>query len=90
MSTEEDTSHVWSLIQVWLDAQPFNVSQRQLAKKIGVSPTMLTYWKTSKGSPNPDDLNTLAEVTQIPKSALIRAMLLDQGYVADEDEADAI
>lgn len=87
---EEVNSNLWVLIQTWLDAQPFTVSQRQLAKKLDVSPGMLTYWKTNQGSPNPESLNAIVEVTAIPKSALIRAMLLDQGYVDDADEADAI
>lgn len=86
---KEATSNLWTFVQTWIDAQPFTVSQRALAKKMGVSPTMLTYWKTGQGSPNPESLNKLVEVTNIPKPVLIRAMLLDQGYV-DEKEAKAI
>lgn len=77
-----ETSHTWGLIQDWLDAQPWHISQAQLAKKIGVSTSLVTDWKYGRSVPNPENLRELAAVIEVSPERLIDAMLKDEGYRA--------
>lgn len=74
------TTHVWALIQQWMDAQFFRVSQAQLAEKIGVSRSALSQWKTGQARPRPEHLRALHRATRIDYDLLVEAVVQDMGY----------
>lgn len=84
------TTLFWKAIQAWIDAQPWGVSQRQLAAKLGVSPSLLTDWKLGRSMPQPHHVQAVAAVTGISDRALARTVMLDAGYVTSTEDPQAI
>lgn len=80
-------THLWRLIQQWLDAQLFHVSQAQLAAKLGVTRSAVSQWKLGQARPSPEALRGLSELTKIPFDELRHAVMLDLGYT-DTEERD--
>ena len=60
-----------------------NISQKELAKKIGVSPSTVSMWVTGNSSPRMDLLEKIAEVFNITPSVLLTDLSLDlsQNYI---------
>jgi len=81
------TTHLWALIQEWLDAQFFRVSQAQLADKLGVRRSTLSQWKLGQTRPTPANLRELHRVTRIDYDRLLDALVRDMGYL-DEEEGE--
>lgn len=79
------TTHLWALIQEWLDAQFFRVTQAQLAEKLGVRRSALSQWKLGKARPTPEHLRELHRVTRIDYDRLLEALVRDMGYLDAED-----
>lgn len=77
----QESPHVWALIQRWMDGQVVRVSQSALADALGVSRQALSQWKSGAVRPSPENLQRLADITQIPYGDLTAALLLDMGYV---------
>lgn len=82
MTTE---SHLWRVVQAWLNELPFPPSQRQLAKALGVSPQTITNWRTGDTRPRPDNVRAIAEMMRLhvgpdAYDKLIYAVNQDQGY----------
>lgn len=75
-----ETGHLWAIVQEWLDAQVFRVSQRQLAAHIGVGHSTLTDWKYARTTPSPGDLRALATAIGVPYDKVLDAALIDAGY----------
>lgn len=83
------TTHLWALIQEWLDAQFFRVSQAQLADKLGVRRSALSQWKLGQARPTPANLRQIHQVTRIDYDRLLDALVRDMGYLdAEEGEGD--
>ena len=80
-----NTTHLWALIQEWLDAQFFRVTQAQLADKLGVRRSALSQWKLGKARPTPAHLRELHRVTRIDYDRLLEALVRDMGYLDAED-----
>lgn len=74
------TTQIWALIQEWMDAQFFTVTQAQLAQKVGVSRSALSQWKTGQARPKPEHLMELHRVTRIDYDLLVEALVQDLGY----------
>lgn len=79
------TTHLWALIQEWLDAQFFRVTQAQLADKLGVRRSALSQWKLGQARPTPENLRELHRVTRIDYSRLLEALVRDMGYLDAEE-----
>lgn len=79
------TTHLWTLIQEWLDAQFFRVTQAQLADKLGVRRSALSQWKLGQARPTPENLRELHRVTRIDYSRLLEALVRDMGYLDAEE-----
>lgn len=60
-----------------------NINQKELAKKIGVSPSTVSMWVTGNSSPRMDLLEKIAEVFNIAPSVLLTDLSLDssQNYI---------
>jgi len=72
---------LWEIVQRHIDAQPYGVSQRQLASKLGMSPTALGNWRELKALPAPTNLHALANLTGTPYLRVLDAALEDAGYI---------
>ena len=83
----ESTSHLWKVIQSWLDGQMLRTNQSQLADAIGVPRQSLSQWKKGQARPAPENLRALRRVTRIDWNLLTDALLRDMGYV-EEDPKD--
>lgn len=77
-------SHLWGLVQSWMDGQIVRVNQSQLAEALGVNRQSLTQWKMGYARPNPENLRALRRVTRIDWSLLTDALLRDMGYVEED------
>lgn len=82
----QTTTHLWAVIQEWLDQIPYPPSQARLSKKLGLkSRSGVTDWKFGKTRPTPAHLEALAE-EMAPVAGpdiydrLLEAVNRDQGY----------
>jgi transcriptional regulator with XRE-family HTH domain len=80
MNDEKRTGRLWALVQDWMDAQRYPVSQRQLAKHLQVSPSAISDWKYGDGFPSPEHLRALAAEIGVPYERVLDAALIDRGY----------
>lgn len=84
MSEQRRTGHLWAIVQQWLDAMPYPPSQRKLAARLDVSPSIVTDWKYGDGLPMPEHLRRLAEEVGVPYERVLNAALIDRGYRTPE------
>lgn len=73
-------THVYDVLQRWIDSQKIPPTQAQVARLLGVSRGTITNWKTDT-VPKPAQIDTIVERTGIPKQELLTAVLRDQGYL---------
>jgi transcriptional regulator with XRE-family HTH domain len=74
-------SQLWKIVQAHIDAQPYPPSERQIAMRLGVSPTTLANWRTSRIElPKPENLMALADLTGVSYDKVLQAALDDSGY----------
>lgn len=82
------TTHLWAIVEEWLDSLDWAPSQAKLAERIGLkSRTVITDWKYGASRPTPEHLKDLAremELTAGPDiyDRLVAAVVLDLGYDA--------
>lgn len=79
-------THVWRLIQSWMDGQVVRMNQSQVAEAFGVGRQSLSQWKAG-ATPSPKHLRAIRRVTRIDWNLLTDALLRDMGYV-EEDPND--
>ena len=72
---------LFELIQAHMDAQPYGVSERQIAKNLGVSPTTLKNWRTPVKLIDREHLLAISRVTGVPYLRVLDALLEDIGYI---------
>lgn len=71
---------MYELIQAHIDAQDFPVSERQVAKHLGVSPTTLKNWRTPARLIAKKHLVAVSRMTGVPYLRVLDALLEDIGY----------
>ena len=75
---------LYNLIQDHIDAQPYKVSERQIARRIGVTQTTLSNWREPKKLIAKDHLLAISRVTGVPYLRVLDALLDDIGYLKNE------
>jgi transcriptional regulator with XRE-family HTH domain len=81
-------THLWEVIQAWLDVLPYPPSQARLGKRLGLSRSAVSDWKQGKSRPTPEHLRRLA-VEMEPVAGpdiyqrLVDAVVRDLGYIPD-------
>jgi len=86
MSTDSEVSHLWAVIQAWLELLPYPPNQSKLAQRLGVSRSAVSDWKKGVSSPGAQHLRALAIEMQSVLGPDVYARLLeavnqDQGYL---------
>lgn len=82
----QEVTHLWRLIQDWLDRLDFPPTQSKLAERVGVTRSAVSDWKYGRSTPTPQNMRALAELMQpqlgpATYGLLIRAMNVDGGYI---------
>lgn len=72
---------LYAIIQKHMDAQPYGVSERQVAKAIGVTPTTLSNWREPKRLIDKKHIQAISRVTGVPYLRVLDALLDDIGYL---------
>ncbi len=73
--------HLYDLIQAHIDAQPYPVPARQVAKALGVTQTTMTNWREPKKLIAREHIAAIARVTGNPYGRVLDALLRDIGYL---------
>jgi transcriptional regulator with XRE-family HTH domain len=73
--------HLWSIVQAYVDHQDDPPSARQLAERLDVSHQTVANWRTQASLPSPRNLRALAELTGADYEQVLRAALVDAGYL---------
>jgi transcriptional regulator with XRE-family HTH domain len=71
---------LWELIQRHIDNAPYPPSERQVAAKLGVSPTTLGNWRAPRKLPSRENLQAIADLIGVRYSVVLDAALYDTGY----------
>lgn len=73
--------HLWSIVQAYVDRQDGPPSARQLAERLNVSHQTVANWRTQASLPSPRNLRALAQLTGTDYEQVLRAALVDAGYL---------
>lgn len=76
---------LYDIIQNHMDSQTYGASQRQVASKIGVSPTTLKNWRTPKELIDKRHLVAISDLTGVPYVRVLDALLDDIGYLSRDE-----
>jgi transcriptional regulator with XRE-family HTH domain len=71
---------LWDILQRHIDAAPYPPSERQVAMRLGVSPTTLANWRDPKKLPSRENLQAIADLAGVRYSVVLDAALHDTGY----------
>lgn len=85
---DDKPGFLWDVIQEWIDSHRYPPTQRQLAKRIGVSHSIITEWKYGRSFPGPEALERLATELRVPYERVLDAALHDAGYRHAEPPED--
>lgn len=76
---------LFDIIQRHMDQQRYEISERQVARAIGVSPTTLANWREPKKLIAKKHLESIAKVTGVPYERVLDALLDDIDYRRPSD-----
>lgn len=77
---------LYSLIEEHMDRQNgYRISQRQVAQRLGVSPTTLANWRDPKELVEKRHLVAISNLTGVPYHRVLDALLADIGYLRETD-----
>lgn len=79
---------LYDIIQSHIDSQPYHVTDRQVAKRLGVSQTTLSNWRTPKRLIDKEHLQAIARLTNVPYLRVLDALLADIGYISEDPPAE--
>lgn len=71
---------LYDIIQRHIDEQPYEVSVRQVARALGVSPTTVGNWREPKELLKKEHLVGIAKLTGTPYRIVLEALLADIDY----------
>lgn len=72
---------LYDLLQDHMDAQPYEVTPADIARRIGVSRQTVLNWRTPSKLVRKDHLLAIAQVTGVPYQRVLDALLEDIGYL---------
>ena len=86
MRNDSEVSHLWTVVQDWLELLPYPPNQSKIAERLGVSRSAVSDWKKGVSSPGATHLRALATEMQTVAGPDVYARLLeavnqDQGYL---------
>jgi transcriptional regulator with XRE-family HTH domain len=76
----------YDLIQQHMDAQQYPVTERQVARRLGVTQTTLANWRTPKKLIAKDHIVAVAELAGVRYSQALDALLEDIGYLTEQQD----
>jgi transcriptional regulator with XRE-family HTH domain len=76
---------LYDIIQAHMDSQPYGVSERQVAQRLGVSPSTVTNWRTPTKLMKKRHLVAISHLTGVPYQRVLDALLDDIGYLREAD-----
>lgn len=76
---------LYDIIQTHMDSQPYGASQRQVASKLGVSPTTLKNWRAPRELIDKRHLVAISDLTGVPYVRVLDALLDDIGYLSRDE-----
>ncbi|GII98355.1 helix-turn-helix protein [Sediminihabitans luteus] len=80
---------LWDIVQAHIDSAPYPPSERQVAARLGISPTALAKWREPKRLPDVENLRSLARLAGVPYRSVLGAALADTGYEErEQDQTD--
>lgn len=82
-------THLWDLIERWMDGRLVRTNQSQIAEAVNVSRSAVSQWKSGEARPKPANLRRLAQVTGQPYALFLEAVVRDMGYL-DGEEGEGI
>lgn len=74
----------YDLIQQHMDAQPYPVTERQVARRLGVTQTTLANWRTPKRLIAKEYIVGVADLAGVRYSQALDALLDDIGYLTEQ------
>ncbi len=77
---------LYDLIQEHIDRQPYGVSERQVAMRLGVTQTTLSNWREPKKLIAKKHLIAISRVTGVPYLRVLDALLDDIGYLDERED----
>jgi transcriptional regulator with XRE-family HTH domain len=78
---------LYSIIEEHMDRQNgYRISQRQVAQRLGVSPTTLANWREPKELIDKRHLVAISQLTGVPYHRVLDALLADIGYLTESDD----
>jgi hypothetical protein len=77
---------LYDIIQGHIDAQKYDVPERQVAKSIGVTQTAMSNWRYPKGLVAKQHLLAISRETGVPYARVLDALLEDIGYLHADSE----
>ena len=75
---------LFDLIQGHIDAQPYDVTLAQVARKVGVSRQTISNWRSPTKLIDKEHLLALSKVTGVPYLRVLDALLQDIGYLTPQ------
>lgn len=71
----------WDLIQAHIDEQPYPPSERQLARRLNVTPSTLANWREPKQLIEKRHIEAVADLAGVTYARALDALLYDAGYL---------
>ena len=65
----------------------YDISQADLAKRLGVTPTSVSNWTTGQKTPRMDKVDAMCEIFNCKRSDLMEERVDDDGYYLDPETA---
>lgn len=75
----------FDLIQQHMDEQPYKVTERQIAKRLGVTQTTLTNWRTPKKLIAKQHIIDVSRLAGVRYERALEALLDDINYLSETD-----
>lgn len=74
----------YDLIQQHIDSQPYPVTERQVARRLGVTQTTLANWRHPKRLIEKAHIVAVSELTGVRYGRVLDALLEDIGYLNED------
>lgn len=80
---------LFDILQAHVDAQPYEVSWADVARRIGVTRQTVLNWRTPTKLLKKEHLVAIAHITGVPYQRVLDALLEDINYLYEDDRESA-